>query len=314
MDTIYYEPYKLDKNSKSYMPDFLGNFAYSMDKREVTHEDLINKEELYIDYDVLSLEDIMNLPNLKHLYLCKNRYSYKKHIYPGAYSDLSYRWSTMISELERSAYAIKLMKELTGLQVHLYGDHFKKVVKYLSYGRWRDKYVRLTDHLSSSDYIYVPENTFPYVNYCNTTGWTVTANYPCDDNGPFENMFDKSDKTFWKPRELSFGSPRKHDVCIDMKKPTNMAGIVFTQADTYSSKKYLVKSIEIYYSDDKETWNSVYDTHNDIRINCSPGEKTKIDFNKNITARYVKFKVMDVDIPKYNKYVFVGMFHPYGNR
>lgn len=290
-DIINYEPYALDLKDKSIKSDFLGLFRYDEKNVDLTYEDIKDREELYINYDVISLEDVLNFPNLKRIYLAKNRYA--DPYFLNSYYSKDGPTKYTLRDIDKTMYALELMHEITGLEVYLYGDHFG-----------------LKDKAAEFDFIhYETKGTEPVVElFDDMDQWTVSTESEYDEYYPLENIIDNNPTTRWKPLAEKYVN-RKHEIVIDMQEQKDVSGILFKQYYKSNRVKYMPISTEILYLDNSGGWKHIFENFQLTRLNVSPSEPTKIDFGRKINTRKIKFYVNDKE--GYTNYVVVGDFIPF---
>lgn len=127
----------------------------------------------------------------------------------------------------------------------------------------------------------------------NTAGWVVTDYTSQEDqdgegegNGRVFNTFDGDPDTFWHTCWNGCTAVPPHYFVIDMLKPKEMNGIIFTQRQSLS------RNIEI-YSIDISTDNSSWTSLGEFTLEkVKPGQDKS--FDSVVTARYIRFNVIKV--------------------
>ena len=262
-DEIDFEDYVLLDD-----PTPLSDFREALQERYGISElnaDFRQSTELQLDYDLVSMEDILAFPNLQTLVLGKNRY-------------LGDNKTTNLSEVEneaRSLFAISVMEQLIpGFKVERYNGH------YFPAGT-----EGITD-MGDANLADLDE-----VDFLPTEGWTVSCSPQVAD---FEetDLLDDNATTVWRPLQQS-GAARAFELTIDMKTLQSIDGLRIVQANVSGSDvNFFPLWANVQVSVDNANWQSVTYVE-DNTLGTAPGESTLIRFSETQSVRYVKVTVDD---------------------
>ncbi len=264
-DLIVFEPYELTRH-RMYTPDFKELMRVKYGVTEVTEDFVSTLETLEVDYDIFTLEDILNMPALKTLYLGKNRYLHSKQA-----SDFS-NYSTLNDE-ELSAFAMEVAAEVNGLKVERYNKHYF----------WWDEF----DFMEEKGNPQLPE-----LSYLKADKWKYSyAGESKDEEELIPRLFDEASQNGWQSRKVNESS--KHEIIVDMQEMKLINGVVISQQLANNSNMYYIaQKIQIKTSIDGETWTDA--THVvENKLGATKGETTILNFSSPKNAQYVKFILTD---------------------
>lgn len=266
-DTITFPDFTLDPEVINMQADFNALMLERYGEIDLT------REELELDYDLTSMEDILHFPNLKKLVLGKNRY-YNAANPNNTASVLLGDWSVQ----EQMMDYIRKMKSISpDFEIENYGGH---------YGIWF--YTFMGDGITVTDNGL--QTTLPAdLTLLDTEGFTVTVD---DKDGAV--LLDNDPATYWLSSFTS--SQNSHEVVIDMQEARTLKGVKFTQAffsgyiPPLQSFAPTAASVEI--SADGTTWTNPCHSSN-LTLGPVNGETKLIDFAQEQTARYIRVTVQD---------------------
>ena len=260
----------------------MGDFRNQLMERygEITPE-LLEREELDLDYDLASLEDILYFPNLKTLNLGKNRYfgSTKK---VASLTDANKR--------ARMYFCANVLNELNeGMDVNVYraGNKAGDMVFY----NFKQKlgvyeYEGTVNEMNGSQW---PAD----LALLDTEGWTVDITPAGETPEEFrtEMLFDDNPVTQWVPNTGQ--TQRSYNLTIDMQEARTVRGLKIVQGQvTYSLQNFLLESVIVQVSADGQTW--TYPCHmEENTMGAVSGEKRLLNFAEEQTVRYIRLTVKD---------------------
>lgn len=268
-DLIEFTPTQLS-HDKLYTSDFKFLLRSKYGIEEVTNESANSIEELEIDYDISSLEDILNLPNLKKIVLGKNRYLRADMVDSDTCASKLY-------ELERSLFVLNAANEINGLKVERYNRHY------------------LLDH--TLPFMEEKGNPIePVLDFFDAKDWKISS-VPEDENidSHLEYLFNGNLADWWKPEMLP--TARTHEITVDMNELKTIKGIRVAQKSFErkddESWALLPGLIKVKVSKDQVVWeDATYVEEN--TLGATNGEKTIIYFDGEKNVRYLKFILNDL--------------------
>ncbi len=302
VDTIRFTPEPLSLEEQVWSSGFVNvmTHKYGMDwKSEV---DKVTDIEL--DYNLSTFQDLFYFPNLKNVFLGKNRYMKSGHLENLSTTD-PYLALTTLYYLSRTR----------GVKVECYNDHYL-----FTKNMYGDSYIRL---LSSEYYDWENDvefeakidtewltrnrsqenlNDMPQIVPLDTKDWVLT----CSDttyNGNKPNgvsaMLDNDPATVFEP-----GSDFELftvTVNIDMKKAQSLHGFKFVQADMGTTDKtaikkdlqYLLSSLKIEASANGWSWEQVTFDEGGVSVGNAIGEITFIEIprEKRRDVQYIRLTI-----------------------
>lgn len=287
IDDVDFEPYELSNEMISMNSDFINNLKIINNMETIENDFLPTITTLYINRDLMSLEDILYLPNLEKIVIGNKKFLIPWCANPGSKYFLS------LQEKEKSIFALKNMQELKGIEIEVYADNFG---------------LKGTEGLEITE---MPNPTVPQIAFFpeeEMNQWEITCDSELSYDSDYKYLLDQNNQTFWKPLEVK-DECRRHNLIIDMKEQKDLHGILFRQMNNNKLVKYIPSVIEIYISEDGVDWELPF-KYIDIELGASPAESKLIEFSEVKRAQYVKLVVSD-QISRRNNYVVIGDFIPY---
>lgn len=262
-DEIDFEDYVLTDD-----PVLMSAFKLAMQERYGVTEfgaAFLSRTDLELDYDIVSMEDILAFPNLERLVLGKNRYM-------GANNTMNL---SEVSDYDESLWCIGVMKQLNpDFVVERYNEHY-----------FPSGTANVTD--MGSDNLEDLER----VTFLPTEGWSVT----CEPQvAGFESAYllDDDPASTWRPLQQS-GMARSFELTIDMKAEQAVDGVKVVQANvTGTDVNFFPMWANVEVSTDNVNWQSVTYVE-DNTLGTAPGEATLVRFTQTCNARYIKVTVED---------------------
>ena len=296
IDEIEFQDETLNINEKLWSTEFsqlmLGLYGASWESQ------VDQVETLELDYDILSMQDLMYFPNLKKVILGKNRYMETRFANTFASTTDPYVGLVMLSFLHETR---------ENFEVERYNNHYfgedESGTPYLEAYQEAGKI--------SPDFVIEERGAAnmemkPLCVPLDTTGWEVT----CSDtthNGYKENgaawlLYDglRISENMWGEQieEEVYFEPEQTlgasivTVTFDMKKAQSVAGFKVAQPSRNESgdTDYLLSSLMIEFSPDRYNWIKATNTDGSATIGNSPGEETYISVPKELQTpvRYVR--------------------------
>lgn len=320
IDPIDFEDEKLDMNERLWSTDFS---QLMLDKYGSGWESKMeNLEEIEIDYDFLSLQDLMYLPALKKVVLGKNRYM--SPIYTNSYRSTTDEYVGLL--------ALNFLHEThPGFTVERYGSHYffgkgglfgpetpyielykdaGKINKDFAITEKSSENVSLTEVTKEGEYgpttwsVLQPKGgTYTPLD---TTGWEVT----CSDtlhNGYKDNgaawllydtwkhvveemygiIFDEYYTEVYFEPEQTLGASIV-TVVFDMKKEQVVKGFKVAQPErnTEGDESFRLSSIMIEFSNDGYSYEPATNADGSATIGTAPGEQTFIEVPEELQKPY----------------------------
>lgn len=285
-------------------------------------------ETLEMDYDVISMQDLMYFPNLKKVILGKNRYMSSLYVKSNHSTTDEYVGLVMLQFLKNTR---------PDFTVERYNDHYffhldalgtPSLQAYKAAGKLTDLVFVEKD---SSNLLAKPTYT-----PLDTTGWEITCSDTVyngyKDNGAAMLLFDglrhvkidygwgqvfESDvEVYFEPAETIGASVVT--VTYDMKTPQIVEGFKVGQPTRHQKgdTDYLLSSFVVEFSVDGLTWTEANYTNGSFSIGNSPGEETYLRVPEDLQTpvRYIRLKMSNRPIglissqTKYN--LRLGKFIP----
>ena len=199
------DPIELSFNVPSFESDFAADVRNRLDLLgEIKQDDIKNVEILDIDYDQISLIDVLHFPNLKELHLGRNRY-----LALGTED----RVRSSLSNKELSIGALNVIAEKLGVKIYHYGNHYFDVVP---------DFFTEKNKLSEQ----------PMLAFMDATNWDISVS-PADalgyDSGAKNLLVDND--SYWLPQPTT--QIRTHVIEIDMKQEETIAGFKIVQTKDF---------------------------------------------------------------------------------
>lgn len=256
------------------LPSFESDFAVEVRNKldlfgEIRKADIAEVEVLDIDYDQVSLTDILHFPKLKELHLGRNRI-----LAPGTES--VYR--SVLTEQVISEAALRVAKE-RGVGIYHYGNHYFDIVPDFFEGK------NLTAEV-------------PMLTFLDPGSWSISVT-PRDlmeyDSG-LENLL-KDDAAYWLPQ--SSASVREHVIEIDFGKEESIAGFKITQANIATAIQ-CPEQVKIERQLSTGQWGALTFQEN-TTLGRGKGETTVVYLDKNKTSQRcskIRLRVSDLFFQK----------------
>lgn len=240
-------------------------------------EFLATTTELELDYNLSSLENIMYCPNLKTIYLGKNRFLHEDYLAESTYS--------VLLEKDKTVEILDFIidNNILDFKMKKYADHYLQ-------GEEKDYILNMG----------IPEipNNLNYISKDNIVKTECTIPEMPGHDSKMENIFDNDPNTYWYP--VQFGDPRQFEFSIDLDKEYPIKGFLLRQRafDPKTSAellKYLPSTVEISVSKDYLVWtNATYVINN--TIGRGPGEVTLLPMAMPKDVKYIRFKISDQNL------------------
>ena len=285
-------------------------------------------ETLEMDYDVISMQDLMYFPNLKKVILGKNRYMSSLYVKSNHSTTDEYVGLVMLQFLKNTRPDFTVERYNDHYFFHLDAFGTPSFQAYKAAGKLTDLVFVEKD---SSNLLAKPTYT-----PLDTTGWEITCSDTVyngyKDNGAAMLLFDglrhvkidygwgqvfESDvEVYFEPAETIGASVVT--VTYDMKTPQIVEGFKVGQPTRHQKgdTDYLLSSFVVEFSVDGLTWTEANYTNGSFSIGNSPGEETYLRVPEDLQTpvRYIRLKMSNRPIglissqTKYN--LRLGKFIP----
>lgn len=281
LDKIELEKYVLERNTIKMNTDFKRYLQIYYNKEVIDNEFMNSLEDLYLDYDFISIEDILYFPNLKNVVLGSQRFM-----------DDEFRFNSpsMLTNFEASVFALKKANEFRSVNVKIYNNQYN-----------------LINDLDFAEDMGNP--VIPEIIPLDNRGWTLTCSTDVDQYQSHpEYILDNDVETVWKPME-QYDKVRSHEITIDMQESKELQGFLVRQPKNYAyNHSFFPKQVSVLLSKDGSKWNEAKGSliESSISIGTGRGETTQIVLPETRTARYVKLIVKDQ--LGYNKFTYLADF------
>ena len=242
-----------------------GVKVYRTGKIAVVGDMLLEMEPIDIDYNQVSLVDVLHFPNLKELHLGRNRI-----LADG--TELTYR-STLTEQVVSEA-ALRVAKE-NGVEIYHYGNHYFNVVP---------------DFFTGKNMVAVE----PALTFLETSSWTisVTPRDLMEYNSGLKNLLT-DDASYWLPQ--SSAAVREHVIEIDFGKEESISGFKIAQANIASAIQ-CPEQVKIEMQISSGQWIAVAFQENTM-LGTGKGETTVVYLDKNkISKRCSKIRLRVSDL------------------
>ena len=256
------------------LPSFEGDFAVEVRNKldllgEIQRTDIAEVEVLDIDYNQVSLVDVLHFPNLKELHLGRNRIL-------AAGTESTYR--STLTEQGISEAALRVAKE-RGVKIYHYGKHYFDIVP---------------DFFTEKNLV----ATAPALTLLESGNWniSVTPRDLMEYNSGLENLL-KDDATYWLPQSSAL--IREHVIEIDFGKEESIAGFKIAQADIATAIQ-CPEQIRIEMQTSSGQWIAVAFQEN-TTLGTGKGETTVVYLDKNKTSKKcskIRLRVSDLFFEK----------------
>lgn len=255
------------------LPNFNTDFAVylrpqlGVSSGDITFSQLSALSSLDVDYKQSSLEDVLNCPNLKTLYLGRNRY-----LLPGTENTAKDAFPSAIGK-EISLAALKLAHDEMGVEIYQYGlNYFDENPGF--FDGWN------------------LEAKLPTLNLLNTDGWDITEN-PMPSVGEvtgLENLLNADASKIWFP--LGAKQLREHVIEVDMKQSQTVTGFKLVQANLSDGNLQLPGIVKVEYWNDASVGWTTATFYDDTTIGTGRGETTLIYFDKDHNPKtFQKYRI-----------------------
>ena len=256
------------------LPSFESDFAVEVRSKldllgEIKKADITDVEVLDIDYNQVSLVDVLHFPNLKELHLGRNRI-----LADG--TELTYR-STLTEQVVSEA-ALRVAKE-NGVEIYHYGNHYFNVVP---------------DFFTGKNIVAVE----PALTFLETSSWniSVTPRDLMEYNSGLNNLLT-DDASYWLPQ--SSASVREHVIEIDFGKEESISGFKITQANIATAIQ-CPEQVKVEMQISSGQWIAVAFQENTM-LGTGKGETTVVYLDKNKTSKRcskIRLRVSDLFFEK----------------
>lgn len=256
------------------LPFFESDFAVEVRNKldligEIRKEDIADVEVLDIDYNQVSLVDVLHFPNLKELHLGRNRI---------LATDTESTYRSTLTEQAVSEEALRVAQE-RGVKIYHYGKHYFDAVP---------------DFFTEKNKV----AEVPALTLLDPADWSISVS-PEDqdyDSGLWNLLNLKSD--YWSP-QASQTMMREHIITIDMGGLQPVQGFLIMQAEdiTIPSGKTGSKpeSLKVEILNELGQWEAATFQEN-VTIGNGTHEKTVVYLNKNKSTKLtskVRFLIYD---------------------
>lgn len=252
-------------------PMFDAAFAAEVRSRldligEIKQSDINDVEVLDIDYDQLSLVDVLHFPNLKELHLGRNRL-----LAAGTENAVK----SVLTNQEESVVALEAIASELGVKIYHYGNHYFNTVP---------------DFFTAKNQV----AELPEFSLLNTAGWDITVN-PMDAmgyNSGLANLLQESG-AYWSPQASEI--LRRHIIEIDMKESKRILGFKVGQAMTPPADVQTPDVLDIEFETGSGAWESAAFSKS-VTVGTGKGETTIIYLDKSHsvkTAQKIRVTVAD---------------------
>lgn len=266
-DTITFPDYVLDPEALNMAADFHSRIIERYGELDLA------REELELDYDLSSMEDILYFPNLKKLVLGKNRY-YDRENAMNTKSAISNSDYTM---QERTNFCIRTIHQVNPeFSIDNYGGH---------YGIYF--YTFMGDGITVTELgerINLPDDLQLFA----TNGFSLMAGGEVLDG----NLLDQDATTMWESPIAQ--AQATHDIVLDMGEARAVKGVMVTQARvSTNARNYLPDAVTVYVSTDGMNWTNPCSMEG-LTLGRVAGERKLVDFLAEQNVRYIRVTVSDV--------------------
>lgn len=287
LDEIPFDPYVISRK-KNFSAGFVhaieGRYGYSTETKEQETEFLEfveTAEELELDYDIETLEDVLYCSKLKRLVVGKNRYLQTR--------STTFDYSKILKTPEKSYQLLEKASEpdVLGLKVHYYGNktsrihYFNKVYPYMVYEGYPVLPADLV--MINADALREYEN-----------GEKVRCE-PEDPYAVLNNLVDDDANTRWST--TSFQTMRTYEMQMELLDETVIRGVKMSQilyaASEYEAPYFMPAMINIQTSVDGAIWKNVtrFETN---ELGRGTGEVTLLPIAEGSRpVRYIRFTLRD---------------------
>ena len=268
-DTIHIEPYSLPRDEKLLHSDFRNHLQLTYNiEGDIDDQFIDNLDTLYLDYDLMSLEDVLYFNNLRHIVIGGNRFTHPD--YPNDKP-------SNLDDRESSLFALQQYYEKKEVTIEIYNNHYN-IAADLPFA------------------ILSGNPVLPTLTFFDMSAWTITCSSDVEGyNSKPGDILDNDVNTAWRPVPVS-GTQREHELVIDMKESKQLNGLLISQPASkvyYYNQDYYTNRVRILISEDGHQWNNPL-LQKSWPLGIGKGESTLIELPETETARYIKIIVNDV--------------------
>lgn len=279
LDVVDFTPYELNQSDRKLNTDFKNYLAIAYNIEQVTDEIINETKVLYLDRDLMSLEDVLYFPNLEKIVIGGKRYMAVGHEFEDA---------CVLTEMNSSVKAIEELILIKSVEVEVYNNHYN-----------------IGPRLSS--YQDMGNPVLPSLDLFDTSDWTISCTTDqVGYNSHPERLIDNDVTSKWQT-EGHRETQKEHSIIIDMKEVKSISGFLARQ-DTGWETSMFAESVHIQLSSDNVKWSDAV-KHASRELGGGKGETTLIELPYPVEARYVK--VLIKDRLDWRKYVLLADFMIY---
>ncbi|MCI6828905.1 MAG: discoidin domain-containing protein [Prevotella sp.] len=263
-DVINFQPVDITR-SVVFSSDFKKNMneRYGLNNNAQTQfaDDM---KELEIDFDLMTMQDLLNFTNLKKVILGKNHYFYGSNFKPAT-----------VEYGDESKWVMEKMHDIYGTTFEIYGNSY-------------------FDESLVADYIVrKPYSSLPEIDCLSTQGWTISNVVDDPQNDYLVNLLDNDPNTVWSSWPSTEGV-RTMEITIDMKSEKEVNGVKIMQSPNTETSNFQPSSIKVMYSTEQSgNWNDLSYVE-DNTLGNTLGETTIIKAANKVKARYLKLVVSEL--------------------
>lgn len=254
-------------NEKIFTPEFKVLIQKYYGVNNITEELANSLEELEFDYSMTSFEDILHLPNLKTLYLGKNRYLGPTYL-------SSFVSASQVTDKDKSRFVLQAAHEIYGLTVERYNQHY----------------------FPNETFSFMEEKgnpALPSITHINAADWNYYCSVELYDEG-LDVLFNETSTAGWQPYRHNDAS-YTYEIVVDLQEAKQLSGATISQklaSAGSSNERVLAKKVKIKTSINQISWQDATYVE-EITLGATSEETTIIQFPSTINARYIKFILAD---------------------
>lgn len=279
-DVIDFDPVELEKD-KTYDANFRQEMLVQYGMSELSEAWADTVQTLYFDYDIATLVDVLNLPNLKKVVLGSHRYQLADGVKDKTYGQ------SVIADTEATNFAFKLMGELCGTEVDVYNQHYQG--------------------LTAPNVVRKGMPTEPTVKFVDLSNAKITNSQEHELYSSYvERLIDGDVKTYWDP--VPGSDFISYDLVIDLKSAQSLKGIrivqrTFSNTDELSIAPAIAR---IYVSKDNTRWYSATYME-ESTIGKSNGESSYVNFTPEIASGQYQYVKVSVNAGSFRGYYYTQL-------
>lgn len=286
-DLINFDPIALDEE-----PVYNSEFKTEM-KRMFGYDETIPEEwrtsttSLDLDWSASDVADLLYLPNLKKLYLGRNRYVRADQV------DDTEKGQSQLTDNDLSIWVLDRLHELNGLEVYRYDKHFSK--------------------LPSRSYIHdMGHHAEPQLNFVSMKGAKVSV-MPAESDELIsmgwksheEYLIDGKVSTSWMP--YSQKSSTTYTITVELPKAYKVKGMRLVQSyydEANAAQRALNPSQIRVYKSANGSYYPLATNLEDTNIGSSTGEVNYIPFADDSAVQFIR---IELTTPMYFSYFQVSL-------